>query len=97
MDEIIYLNELFDLYGDLLSDTQKKYFRDYYFDNLSYGEIAEKYNVSRNAIFKQLKNGTDKLIKLENTIGLYEKNTKLKEIIKKIDDKELKNKLNELL
>ena len=97
MDEIIYLNELFDLYGDLLSDTQIKYFKDYYFDNLSYGEIADKYNVSRNAIFKQLKNGTDKLIKLEKTIGLYEKNTKLKEIIKEIDDKELKNKLNELV
>ena len=97
MDEIIYLNELSDLYGDLLSDTQIKYFKDYYFDNLSYGEIADKYNVSRNAIFKQLKNGTDKLIKLEKTIGLYEKNTKLKEIIKEIDDKELKNKLNELV
>ena len=97
MDEIIYLNELFDLYGELLSDTQIKYFKDYYFDNLSYGEIAEKYNVSRNAIFKQLKNGTDKLIKLEKTIGLYEKNRELKEIIKEIDDKNIKNKLEKLL
>ena len=97
MDEIVYLNELFDLYGELLSDTQIKYFKDYYFDNLSYGEIAEKYNVSRNAIFKQLKNGTDKLVKLEKTIGLYEKNNKLKEIIKEIDDKNTKNKLEKLL
>ena len=97
MDEIIYLNELFDLYGDLLSDTQKKYFKDYYFDNLSYGEIADKYNVSRNAIFKQLKIGVDKLNKYEKTIGLYEKNKKLVEIIKKIDDIEIKEKLNDLL
>ena len=97
MDEIIYLNELFDLYGDLLSDTQKKYFRDYYFDNLSYGEIAEKYNVSRNAIFKQLKIGVDKLNKYEKTIGLYKKNKKLVEIIKEIDDKIIQEKLNNLL
>ena len=97
MDEIIYLNELFDLYGDLLSDTQKKYFKDYYFDNLSYGEIADKYNVSRNAIFKQLKIGVDKLNKYEKTIGLYEKNKKIVEIIKEIDDKEIKEKLNDLL
>ena len=97
MDEIIYLNELFDLYGDLLSDTQIKYFKDYYFDNLSYGEIADKYRVSRNAIFKQLKNGTDKLIKLEKIIGLYEKSNKLKEIIKKIDDDDVKNELENLL
>ena len=97
MDEIIYLNELFDIYGKLLSDTQKKYFRDYYFDNLSYGEIAEKYNVSRNAIFKQLKNGTDKLNKLEKTIGLYNRNKELKEIIEEIEDKNIKNKLINLL
>ena len=31
MDEIIYLNELFDLYGDLLSDTQIKKLR--FWDN----------------------------------------------------------------
>ena len=97
MDEIIYLNELFDLYGELLSDTQIKYFKDYYFDNLSYGEIADKYNVSRNAIFKQLKNGTDKLIKLEKILGLYEKNVKIKEIINNINDKDIKSKLSELL
>ena len=97
MDEIIYLNELFDLYGELLSDTQIKYFKDYYFDNLSYGEIADKYNVSRNAIFKQLKIGVDKLNKYEKTIGLYEKNKKLVEIIKEIEDKKIKEKLNNLL
>ena len=55
MDEVFYLNDLFDIYGELLTEKQRDYFRDYYFDNLSYGEIALKYNVSRNAIFKQLK------------------------------------------
>ena len=55
MDEVVYLNDLFDIYGELLTEKQRDYFRDYYFDNLSYGEIALKYDVSRNAIFKQLK------------------------------------------
>ena len=55
MDKLIYLNNLFDLYGDLLTDKQQMYFKDYYFNNLSYGEISEKYDVSRNAIFHQLK------------------------------------------
>ena len=53
MDDVVYLNDLFDIYGDLLTDKQKSYFKDYYFDNLSYGEIAEKYSVSRNASFKK--------------------------------------------
>ena len=54
MEEVIYYNNLYDLYGVLLTDTQKKYFEDYYFSNLSLGEMAENYGVSRNAIFKQI-------------------------------------------
>ena len=45
MDDVVYLNDLFDIYGELLTDKQQLYFKDYYFDNLSYGEIAEKYNI----------------------------------------------------
>ena len=55
MEKLIYLNNLFDLYGMLLTDKQQLYFKEYYFNNLSYGEIGEKYNTSRNAIFRQLK------------------------------------------
>ena len=44
MEKFVYLNELFDLYGDLLTEKQRDYFMDYYFQNLSYGEIASKYN-----------------------------------------------------
>ena len=33
MEEYVYYNELYDLYGDLLTDKQKKYFEDYYFSN----------------------------------------------------------------
>ena len=46
---------LYDFYSSLLSDKQKDYFEDYYFNNLSFGEISEKYNISRNACFRQLK------------------------------------------
>ena len=97
MDEIIYLNELFDLYGDLLSDTQKKYFRDYYFDNLSYGEIGDKYSVSRNAVFKQLKMATDKLEELESKLHIYGSLKKIESRIDIIDNKELREELKELL
>ena len=41
MDKYLYYNELYDLYGDLLTDKQKKYFEDYYFNNLSFSEMAD--------------------------------------------------------
>ena len=51
MDEVVYYNELYDLYGELLTDKQRKYFEDYYFNDLSYAEMADDFDVSRNAIF----------------------------------------------
>ena len=97
MDDVIYLNDLFDIYGELLTDKQKEYFKDYYFDNLSYGEIADKYGVIRNASFKQLKNVIDKLNELENILGIYEKNNKIRNIINSINDKDIIKKLEEVL
>ena len=31
MEEVIYLNELYDFYGSLLTDKQRDYFENYYF------------------------------------------------------------------
>ena len=50
MEKREYLIILYDFYSELLSDKQKEHFEDYYFNNLSLGEISENENVSRNAI-----------------------------------------------
>ena len=65
MDKVIYLINLFDYYGELLTPKQQAYFKDYYFNNLTLSEIAENENVSRNAIHKQIKDGVNikKIIK----------------------------------
>ena len=46
MEKFVYLNNLYDCYKELLTDKQKMYFEDYYFNNLSLSEIAENYDVS---------------------------------------------------
>ena len=55
MNEREYLIILYDFYGELLSDKQREYFEDYYFNNLSLGEISENEDVSRNAVHKSIK------------------------------------------
>ena len=97
MDNVFYYNDLFDIYGELLTDKQKDYFKAYYFDNLSYGEIALKYDVSRNAVFKQLKICLERLEEFEKVLHINNKNTKLMEIINKTEDNTLKSQLEELL
>lgn len=97
MDDVIYYNELYDLYGKLLTDKQREYFEDYYFNNLSFSELAENYNVSRNAVFKQLKITKEKLLEFDNALKLYEKKKKIIDIIDCIQDKDIREKLEDLI
>ena len=96
MEKFVYLNSLYDLYGELLTKKQQQYFISYYFNNLSYGEISEKYGISRNAIYHQLKLIEQKLMFYEEKLKLYSKKSTINDIIDLVKDKDIKEKLKEL-
>lgn len=96
MNKTIYLINLYDYYEGLLTEKQKEYFKDYYFDNLSLSEISENKKISRNAVHKVIKETENKLNHYEKTLKLYEKSLKIKKIIKNID-KTVKEKIEELI
>ncbi len=96
MEEFIYYNELYDLYGKLLTDKQQEYFENYYFNNLSLSEMAENYGISRNAIHKQLKIVIDKLTDYEDKLGLNKKLKALDLIIKEIKDEKISKSIEEI-
>lgn len=96
MEKLIYLNELFDMYQELLTEKQQMYFKDYYFNNLSYGEIGDKYNISRNAIFHQLKLIEEKLVNYEEKLKLLEKKKQIDDIIDLVKDKRIKDTLKNI-
>ena len=97
MEDREYLVILYDYYGELLSDKQREYFEEYYFDNLSLSEISENDGKSRNAIHKSIKSSSSKLYEYEEKLGLYKKKKKLDSIIDKIDDARLREELEELI
>ena len=97
MDKMIYLNSLYDIYKDLLTDKQKEYYEAYYFENLSLSEIAENFEVSRNAIFNQLKIIEDKLLEFENKLKLKEKQDKILKILEKKSNKELYEEIKRII
>ena len=97
MEDQEYIVMLYDYYGELVNDKQRKYFEDYYFDNLSLSEIALNDDISRNAVHKGIKNVVSKLYEYEDKLKLYQKDQKLKKIINKIDDKKIKKELEGLL
>ncbi len=94
MEKQIYLGDLFAIYGDLFTEKQQACFQDYYFHNLTLSEMSENYGVTRNAIHKKLKETEEKLLFYENTLHIYEKN---KKILSLIQEKELREKIEEIL
>lgn len=96
MKERLYLIDLYDIYGSLLTDKQQKYFEDYYFNNLSLSEISENEDITRNAIHKHIKDATEKLNYYEENLKINEKNKKILEISKKLD-KELQKEIEKLI
>ncbi len=72
MEEHIYYNNLFDCYGDLLTDNEKECFKSYYSEDLSLKEIAENNAVSRSAVHKTVKTVIEKLENYESILHLYE-------------------------
>ena len=81
IDNRSYMIILYDYYGGLLNDKQQEYFENYYFDNLSLGEISDNLEVSRNAVHKTLKSVEEKLEFYEERLRLYEKSKKIEEVL----------------
>ncbi|MFA5603986.1 MAG: hypothetical protein WDA12_03990 [Bacilli bacterium] len=92
----MYLSDLYDYYGVLLTEKQQLYFEDYYFNNFSLAEISDNYEVSRNAIHKQLRDVELKLKVFEDKLKLYDKSIKIKVLIENIDNN-IKEQIKELI
>lgn len=82
MDELTKnekLGDLYAYYGSLLTKGQQNYFEDYYYNDLSLGEIADNHHVSRQAVYDNLRRSSKAL---EN----YEKNLQMQADYNRIED-----------
>jgi hypothetical protein len=81
MDNKLYLTELYDYYKNLLTDKEQSYFEEYYFDDLTQEEIAENYEVSKNAVSKTLIEVKEKLENYESKLNLISNKENIKNIL----------------
>jgi predicted DNA-binding protein YlxM (UPF0122 family) len=65
-----HIIHLFDAYGRLLTPRQQRLMRLYYHDDLSLGEIAERLNITRQAVHDSLQRSLDELARLEEHLQL---------------------------
>ncbi len=94
--EKLKLINLYDRYSMFLTDKQRRYFENYYFEDLSLQEIADNYNISKNAVFKQIKNVEEKLYDIENKMFDKKKVKSINEVLSKIKEEDLREKIRGL-
>ncbi|WP_342525850.1 putative DNA-binding protein [Chryseomicrobium sp. FSL W7-1435] len=79
------INFLFDFYQSLLTDKQRSYMELYYLDDLSLGEIAEEYEISRQAVYDNIRRTEMMLEEYETKLNLFEKFAQRQQLIEQLE------------
>ncbi len=88
---------LLDYYKNLLSDRQKKYLLEHFEDDFSLSEIGKRYNVSRQAVYDNIKRGIKILRDYEEKIGFHKRDVELLSELEDLKKNFTKKKLEEII
>jgi len=81
MENREYLNELFDIYKELLTEIEQVTFKSYYGEDLSLSEIAENRNISKSSVGKTISIAEEKLKNYEAKLKIHETKQQLREVL----------------
>ncbi len=101
LEKLEYKGMLYDFYGELLTEHQKKVYEDAVFQDLSLSEIADDQGISRQGVHDLIKRCDKILDDYENKLHLVEKFSKIKRNIQQInkltDNEQIKRLSNEIM
>lgn len=93
MEKIVAQGLLYDFYGELLTEHQRRIYEDVVFNDMSLSEIAEEQGISRQGVHDLIKRCDRTLAGYEEKLRLVEKFNLTKKMVKEI--KELAGKYKE--
>lgn len=101
MEKIVEQTLLYDFYGELLTEHQREIYDCYISENLSFNEIAQMQDISRQAAFDLIKRIEKLLLSYEEKLHLVERFLDIKEKVANIrnltDNKAVSDLCNEIL
>lgn len=97
LDEFLEISTLLDYYKNLLSDKQKEYLLEHFEEDLSLSEIAKNNNVTRQAVYDNIKRGIKQLKEFEEQLGFYKREKEIYFKLKSLQDEFKLEKLNEIV
>lgn len=78
LEKFLHMSTLFDIYGALLTDKQKRCLQMHLFEDFSLSEISDELGISRQAVYDMLKRSEQVMQQYENKLGLAARSTKEK-------------------
>ena len=97
MEEKIKISMLLSLYGNLLTETQKKYMDLYYNQDWSLSEIGENENITRQAVRTILVKSKNKLYEYEEKIGFLKRQEKINKLLIKLEEQNISEETKKIL
>ena len=85
LEKTTRMNFLFDFYQALLTDKQRSYMELYYLDDHSLGEIAESYEISRQAVYDNIRRTEAMLEEYEEKLNLLSKFQERQVLLEKLE------------
>lgn len=85
MEKIVEQGLLYDFYGELLTEHQRNVYEDAVFGDLSLGEIAAEYGISRQGVHDLIKRCDHALQEYEEKLHLIQRFVSIKEKVKEIN------------
>ena len=85
MEKIVEQGLLYDYYGELLTEHQKKIYEDVVYNNLSLNEIAEDEGISKQGVHDLVKRCDKTLSEYEDKLKLIERGKKASLILDELD------------
>ena len=97
LDEFVEIANLLEIYSSLLSEKQKEYLIDHFENDLSLSEIAKNNNVSRQAIYDNIKRGIALLYDYEDKLKFYQIKKNIREELMNLKENYTKEKLEKII
>lgn len=84
LHKTVRLNQLYDFYGELLTERQRKLFQRYYHDDLSLAEIGEEFDISRQAVYDGLRRSEQALESFERSLQLLARHQRQRRLVEQL-------------
>ena len=97
LKEFLEVSFLLEYYKELLSDKQKEYMIEHFEEDYSLSEIAKRHNISRQAVYDNIRRGIKIVKEYEQKIGFYRRERDIKEKLIELRENYSIDKLQELI